>query len=569
MNKLIRITASVALFVCLLLVQATPSFSQFSVHGNFKALPATPPELDRKAVPWLPFDEDWSTGLFEINHWTFQQNGNWRISGQVGNNAPSAEFFYSPPLINYQKALTSRLLNARHLIDGKIYLSFDLKHTLVNPTGQEFLKVQVLADTSWITVWAYSNVSSYNWNYIKLDITDSVKGNVFRFRFLAEGQNSLDVYNWMIDNISVYRECGIPLNFWAEVNFPAIDEVRIEWDPPTGGNGISAWLGWNNGTNHDAIGLTGGGTFSAAIRFTPMQLGAFIGTSLTKLRFFPFAEGNFVLKVWTGSNASQLVIEQPLTTISVGEWNEVMLIAPVLVTGETELWFGYTVTNEAGEYPAGIDDGPAVAGFGDMISLDGSVWESMATTYALNFNWNIEGFIEEQDKNQHTYSYKLAQSPRRSEKQIQFSEEESYRNRSLLFYNVYKNLELLDTTSATIYIDTTYVFTEQACYRVQAVYTDCISEFTEEDCVLIVNKQTFHPLICYPVPADQTLSIQSENELSSIVITNYNYQPVYQSIKLTEVPLTITTASYRNGIYLVRAIDATGNILTGKFIIQH
>ncbi len=266
-------------------------------------------------------------------------------------------------------------------------------------------------------------MSNYDWVRIKLDITDSVKGNTFRFRFLAEGQNSLDIYNWMIDNISVYRKCALPLNFEAEVNFPAINDVRVEWDPPTGGSGNSIWLGWNDGVNDDAIG-TGSGTFSAAIRFTPMQLGEFIGASLTKLRFFPYAEGEFVMKVWTGNNANHLVLEQPVTTISPGNWNEVILNVPVIVTGETELWFGYTVTHEPEDYPAGIDAGPAVAGFGDMISLDGSTWESMATAYALNYNWNLEGFVEDMDKiHNGKKAYKISPHNPQSENQEQIAGE--------------------------------------------------------------------------------------------------------------------------------------------------
>lgn len=570
MEKPIRTTAPAALLICLLLLKATLSFSQFSEHGNFKALPANSPELDREAIPWLPFEEDWSTGLFETNHWEKEQNGNWRIAGQVGNGAPSAEFFYSPAITNYQKALTSRLLNARNLIDGEIYLAFDLRLTSINPTGMEFLKVQVLSDTSWITVWAYSNFSSSDWVHLKLDITDSVKGNTFRFRFLAEGQNSLDIYNWMIDNIYVYRKCAMPLNFWTEINFPAVDEVIIEWDPPTGGSGNSLWLGWNNGINNDAIGLTGGGTFSVAIRFTPLQLGGIIGASITKLRFFPYTEGDFVLKVWTGNNAGNLVLEQPLTTISVGNWNEVILTAPVSVTGDTELWFGYTVTHEDEDYPAGVDAGPAVTGFGDMISLDGSTWESMATAYALNYNWNIEGFVEGYDRNLNgTNTYKLEYTTRQPENQEQIANEESFRNRSLLYYNVFKNGELLDTTSATVYIDTAYVFMETACYTVQAVYADCMSDLTEEDCVLIVAQQQSQPIICYPIPTDQTLNIDSETELSSLFITNFNYQPVYQTYNLKPGSITINTSTFGNGIYFIRAIDCAGNIHSSKFIVTH
>jgi hypothetical protein len=570
MEKTIRTTAPAALLYCLFLLQATFSFSQLSVHGNLKALPADPPELDQAAVPWLPFEEDWSTGLFETNEWTLQQNGNWRIAGQVGHEAPSAEFYYNPPVTNYHKALTSRLLSARNLIDGEIYLGFDLRVTSINPTGMEFLKVQVLSDTTWNTVWAYSNASSYDWLHFKLDITDSVKGNTFRFRFLAEGQNSLDIYNWMIDNISVYRKCALPLNFEAEINFPAIDEVLLEWDPPTGGSGNSIWLGWNNGINNDAIGLSTGGSFSVAIRFTPMQLGGYIGASLTKLRFFPYAEGDFVMKVWTGNNASNLILEQPVTTISPGIWNEVILNVPVIVTGETELWFGYSVTHEAGDYPAGIDAGPAVAGFGDMISLDGSTWESMATAYALNYNWNLEGFVEDIDKiHNGKNAYKIAYSSRRSGNQEPYTADVSSRSRSLIYYNIYKNEVFLDSTSLVTYIDPTYVFGNVDCYKVQAVYTDCISDFTDQDCVMIIDKQRPQPIVCYPVPADQTLTIESENELSLLTITNFNYQPVYQTYNLKSGTTIINTSTFGNGIYIVRAIDFAGNIHSSKFIVNH
>ena len=44
---------------------------------------------------------------------------------------------------------------------------------------------------------------------------------------------------------------------------------------------------------------------------------------------------------------------------------------------------------------AGVDDGPAIAGAGDMISFDvGVTWESMyATNSSLNYNWNLEVYI--------------------------------------------------------------------------------------------------------------------------------------------------------------------------------
>jgi hypothetical protein len=549
--------------------------AQFSRSG-LKNLPDLPPALDRHAVPWLPFEENWSTGLFETNHWLPEGNGNsnWRISGQMGHAAPSVEFYYSPSVTNYQKTLTSRLLNARNLIDGDIYLSFDLKTTIVNPTGMEFLKVQVLADTNWITFWADSNTSSYDWTSKKLKITNPVKGNAFRFRFLAEGQNSLDIFNWLIDNISVYRECAPPLNLLAYINYPNLDEVLLEWDPPVGGgSGISAWVGWDSGTNNDAIGLTNGGTFSAAVRFTPAQLGQYNGNYLTKIRFFPYAEASFILNVWTGANAGQLVMTQPADSIVVGVWNEVELYAPVYVSGTTELWFGYTVTHTSGNFPAGIDLGPAVAGFGDMISLDGNVWESMATAYALNFNWNLQGFLQSTEGTEKVLSSQRSTNGVVNNKSGTPIKENSHAgNRELLRYDIYDSFSYpatyMGSTVETFYLDEIQIG-NMYCYTVRAIYQDCSSGPSNDVCIYSELPKKIRPMVCYPVPADQTFNVESETELSSLIITNFNYQPVYQTNNMKPGSITINTSTFGNGIYFIRAIDCSGNIHSSKFIVNH
>jgi hypothetical protein len=44
-------------------------------------------------------------------------------------------------------------------------------------------------------------------------------------------------------------------------------------------------------------------------------------------------------------------------------------------------------------WPAGCDAGPAVTGYGDMINING-VWDAMSTAYGLDYNWNIQGFVE-------------------------------------------------------------------------------------------------------------------------------------------------------------------------------
>lgn len=67
----------------------------------------------------------------------------------------------------------------------------------------------------------------------------------------------------------------------------------------------------------------------------------------------------------------------------------IVLDEDVLIEGN-DLWVGYKVAeNSFGQFVPGADGGPAVAGYGDMFSMDGENYESMSNTYGLDFNWNI------------------------------------------------------------------------------------------------------------------------------------------------------------------------------------
>ncbi|MBL7906500.1 MAG: carboxypeptidase regulatory-like domain-containing protein [Bacteroidales bacterium] len=527
----------------------------------------------------LPFTENFNTGLFETNQWTVDA-GNWRIAGQVGNEAPSAEFYYNPSTTDYSQSLTSFYLIGSGIIDGKIMLDFDLKNTIVNATELEFLAVEINNGGSWVKVAEYNNVESTDWTAKSVDITGQAKGKVFRVRFTAYGANTLDIFNWLIDNISIYRVCAPPTDLTAAINFPAVDEVILNWEAPGGsGGGPSAWLGWDNGTNNDAIGLTGGGTFSIAVRFTPAQLAQYAGTSLTKLRFFPYAAGTFVLKVWTGANASQLVVTQPVASPVIGEWNEVALTSPVPVTGTTEVWFGYTVTHAANDFPAGVDAGPAVAGYGDMISLDGSVWESMATAYSLNYNWNMNGFVETIDGvtalepiNDNTVYGPVSQLVRGF---LPMSPKATVTNttttgsRELVGYNVWRDGVVIGNTTETTYVDETVIIGNEYCYQVQAVYEDCESGASEEACIFVseVPQLDVNAVSVYPNPASNVVNIELTNGISQVVVYNYVGQVVYEQNITKAQTIQLNVRNYESGAYLVKFITSAGESFTKKVVV--
>jgi hypothetical protein len=528
----------------------------------------------------LPFAESFNTGLFETNQWTVDP-GNWRIAGLSGNEAPSAEFYHSPDTLNYSQSLTSFFIIGTYIIDGAILLEFDLKHTLVNPTGNEFLAVEVFDGLTWLKVGEYSNVSSFDWARKQIVITRQVKGRIFNIRFRAYGVNSSDIMNWMVDNIYVYRECAPPTNLYAEVNFPHLDEILLTWEAPVGSTGSSAWLKWDNGINNDAIGLSGGGTFSVAVRFTPGQLEEYAGTALTKIRLFPYATGGSIfLKVWSGANAGQLLVNQPVISYTAGMWNEFSLITPVEVTGTTELWFGYTIM-QGSDFVAGCDTGPAIAGFGDMISLNGVDWESMATAYALNYNWNLQGFVEYFDGNiallpvvdKNVYGPvsqpACGNLPTLPDAAVPI--EIPYGNRQLAGYNIWRNNELLATTNETSYIDEDINFGTVCCYTVTAVYEDCESIESNKVCLFEpgISEIETDNIIMYPNPTNNVVNIELTNDISQIVVYNFVGQVVYKQVITRDKTIRLNVSGYEAGAYLVKFITSTGESFTKKVAVTH
>ncbi|MCX6234671.1 MAG: carboxypeptidase regulatory-like domain-containing protein [Bacteroidetes bacterium] len=168
------------------------------------------------------------------------------------------------------------------------------------------------------------------------------------------------------------------------------DSIILTWHSPP----PPVWIHWDDGVNCTAIGLTSGGTFSVASRWDEEDLQPYSGQSLIKIAFFPSSNvTEYILKVWKGDNAANLVIEYPLSGLNMDAWNIIDLPNFVLIDASEELWFGYTCSGQPpGERPAGCDSGPAIIGKGDLVSTDGSNWAPLSS-YGLNYNWNLQGGV--------------------------------------------------------------------------------------------------------------------------------------------------------------------------------
>jgi len=155
-------------------------------------------------------------------------------------------------------------------------------------------------------------------------------------------------------------------------------------------------LYYYNSVDNNAIGLSNGGTFEAAIRLTPSELGPYNNWKLIKVRFYHH-EGSHSgqVKIYdqgTTSAPGNLITSQPYSAPTPG-WVEIELTNPVIIDNTKDLWVSIEITHAAGEYPISIDMGPAVPEKGDFVYAASLGWGELRN-YDLNYNWNIEAIVQ-------------------------------------------------------------------------------------------------------------------------------------------------------------------------------
>lgn len=230
-------------------------------------------------------------------------------------------------------------------------------------------------------------------------ITD-YQGETVRFRwYFKSDADTPSGVGIMIDDFKIYNDIFIsePTNLEATV---AGSNVELAWAAPGGGGGgTPGWLTYAGENNPEGgIGLTNGGSFQVAAKWEPAgthSIAPWVGMNITQIKIYVHdATLAYNVRIYTGG-AGNMVYEQAVTGVQADAWNTVTLTTPFTIPAETYVWVGYQVVNQAvGSYPAGMDAGPAIQGFGDMINTGGS-WASIYTSSAaaIDANWNIEAYV--------------------------------------------------------------------------------------------------------------------------------------------------------------------------------
>lgn len=154
------------------------------------------------------------------------------------------------------------------------------------------------------------------------------------------------------------------------------EDVYIQW-----GSGIN---------NYSLFGPMNGSIWYIASRWRPSDLTPYDGLYMNSITFFPFGYqlANYTLKVWIGENAETEIMSMELASVVVDFFNEIKLDNSVKIDASQEMWFGVEIYQNTGGLSIGVDDGPAVQGFGDLMSYDGVSWTAMSTE-GFDINWHL------------------------------------------------------------------------------------------------------------------------------------------------------------------------------------
>jgi hypothetical protein len=178
----------------------------------------------------LNFLEDWESGDFTTNNWTFENNeqGNWEIFAYMGNPGSSAHFGANPPMMDYEYRLISQEFDASQLT--QVILSYDIKSMFMMP-GTNHMSIEVRPiGGDWINLVTYNSGIPVegDWQHDEFDISSYVAGTNFQIGFRASGADSFDFMFWNIDNIHV-SDSAVPvvampfIENWASGDFAAND----------------------------------------------------------------------------------------------------------------------------------------------------------------------------------------------------------------------------------------------------------------------------------------------------------------------------------------------------------
>ncbi len=205
---------------------------------------------------------------------------------------------------------------------------------------------------------------------------------------------------------SVFASSGIAQEIQLA---PSTNPVTTEVDrADKDGEWINYWENTGDGgVNENALGLGGDAVaqWFAAIRWSPDDLAAYEGWSVTTIRIFINDEpDNASVKIWQGDISEPVEYVSQAMMTAEEDWVEVELFDPYLIDTSQELWIGWEIGDLGdGNFPAAFTIGGEFSPMSDLLQFGDNPWQPAADV-GFDLSWNIEAFVTPGDEPVETYT---------------------------------------------------------------------------------------------------------------------------------------------------------------------
>ncbi len=521
----------------------------------------------------IPFIERFTEGSLEINNWVADCE-NWSIESDSGNPAPSVRFNGQPGIAGeYNCTLTSDRISTENA-GSSVYIGFELKGAFNNYTGNDSLFIEVFDSVSWHTVWGFRPSTAPYWRDLRFNLRPIIDSLAyFKVRFRVNGNNSLDIDYWAIDNIFIYD--GFKFPKYLEGNYYWDEEfgVRLNWNYRHMVGGWGAPVSWSWEANCGTLRLTNSVNWAYAAKWDSIGLG-YGGSYLLIISAYigDLNLNQLFLKVWTGENGDVVQYSRNIKHEAIAnQWNYFYIKDPaVLYTDTTPFWVGFEVRgqHDGNYYPAGYGCNEAVDGWGNLFKHDLSGdWDTLPANYS---NWNIMLQFFSDSTRYLQEGYKVSRKTGNDSNYKYYAFVEDYNN-DVEYIDKYPNVDIQESYSYQVQSawinhwltpeDT--IFSLPAFAKIndtEDFVTILVTHFPEN------NKKDFS-LTAFPNPTTTILNIKSESKLKKIHIYNLLGQKVGAFGANNKKQMEIDVSSFKKGVYLLK-IETGDGVVSRKFVVE-
>jgi hypothetical protein len=212
-------------------------------------------------------------------------------------------------------------------------------------------------------------------------------------------------------------------------------QLTLNWQSPDNAKVLSYMT---DASQALGLGMTGTNPTSyVGAKYLIADQADLLGKRIDHIQFYLYTNDVTTLSVYVAVNENIVYTQSvPVSTLVTG-LNDVRLNEPFEITATGDITYGYVTKYATGVKPLAMENGPAKAGYGDIISASAGngYWYSLYTKFKQDHNWYLSAVLSEPD------NAAVAKAPARAEE-------------SATTYNVYRDGTLVaSAVSATTYTE--------------------------------------------------------------------------------------------------------------------